>query len=62
MLKQKKEKEVKRKQQFHIKKDDLVEVNTGEEKGRRGRVLQTIAAKQQVLPWKKPAAVPAPQF
>ena len=32
---------------FHIKKNDLVEVNTGEEKGRRGRLLEVIARKQQ---------------
>jgi large subunit ribosomal protein L24 len=25
---------------FHIKKNDLVEVNSGDEKGRRGRVLE----------------------
>ena len=34
---------------FHIKKDDLVEVNTGEEKGRRGRVLEIIPAKSQAI-------------
>ncbi|UCC12614.1 MAG: 50S ribosomal protein L24 [candidate division WOR-3 bacterium] len=49
MLKQKKEKKQDLRQNFHIKKDDLVEVNTGEEKGRRGRVLQTLSAKQQVI-------------
>ncbi len=30
---------------FHIKKNDLVEVNTGEEKGRRGRVLEIFPGK-----------------
>lgn len=49
MLKEKKERKEKTRQNFHIKKSDLVEVNTGEEKGRRGRVLETIAAKQQVI-------------
>lgn len=34
---------------FHIKKNDLVEINTGEEKGRRGRVLEVIAKKQQAI-------------
>lgn len=34
---------------FHIKKNDLVEVNTGEEKGRRGRVLEIISEKGQAL-------------
>ena len=34
---------------FHIKKNDLVEVNTGEEKGRRGRVLEIILEKGQAL-------------
>ena len=48
MLKQKKEKK-KAKARFHIKKDDLVEVNTGEEKGRRGRVLEIIREKQQAI-------------
>lgn len=37
------------KSKFHIKRDDLVEVNTGEEKGRRGRVLEIIAAKSQAI-------------
>lgn len=37
------------KPKFHIKKNDLVEVNTGEEKGRRGRVLKIIPQKEQVL-------------
>lgn len=48
MLKQKKEKKAKR-QTFHVKKDDLVEVNTGEEKGRRGRILETIREKSQAI-------------
>jgi large subunit ribosomal protein L24 len=34
---------------FHIKKNDLVEVNTGEEKGRRGRVLEVIPSKNQAI-------------
>ncbi len=34
---------------FYIKKDDLVEVNTGEEKGRRGRVLEIIPAKSRAI-------------
>lgn len=48
MIKQRKEKEVKR-QTFHVKKNDLVEVNTGEEKGRRGRVLEVISEKRQAI-------------
>lgn len=48
MLKQKKKLEKKR-VAFHIKKDDLVEVNTGEERGRRGRVLEIIAGKNQAI-------------
>ncbi len=38
-----------KKPRFHIKKNDLVEINTGEEKGRRGRVLEVIAKKQQAI-------------
>lgn len=34
---------------FHIKKNDLVEVNTGEEKERRGRVLEIIPGKNQAI-------------
>jgi len=34
---------------FHIKKNDLVEINTGEEKEKRGRVLQIIPEKNQAL-------------
>ena len=34
---------------FHIKKNDLVEVNTGEEKERRGRVLEVIPEKNQAI-------------
>uniref|UniRef100_A0A7C4XLJ4 Large ribosomal subunit protein uL24 n=1 Tax=candidate division WOR-3 bacterium TaxID=2052148 RepID=A0A7C4XLJ4_UNCW3 len=34
---------------FHIKKNDLVEVNTGEEKGRRGRVLEVNREKGTAL-------------
>jgi len=48
MLKQKAELKKKR-AKFHIKKDDLVEVNTGEERGRRGRVLEIIADKNQAI-------------
>jgi large subunit ribosomal protein L24 len=45
-----KRKQVKTKRpKFHIKKDDLVEVNTGEEKGRRGRILEIISEKQQAI-------------
>ena len=47
MIRQKKNKKAELK--FHIKKDDLVEVNTGEEKGRRGRVLEIIPAKSQAI-------------
>jgi large subunit ribosomal protein L24 len=38
-----------KKTKFHIKKNDLVEVNTGEEKGRRGRILDVISDKQQAI-------------
>ncbi|MCK4672423.1 50S ribosomal protein L24 [candidate division WOR-3 bacterium] len=34
---------------FHIKKGDLVEVNTGVEKERRGRVLEIIPEKNQAI-------------
>jgi large subunit ribosomal protein L24 len=34
---------------YNIKKNDLIEVITGEEKGRRGRVLEIIKAKDQAL-------------
>ena len=34
---------------FHIKKNDLVEVNTGVEKERRGRVLEIIPEKNQAI-------------
>ncbi|MEO0216691.1 MAG: 50S ribosomal protein L24 [candidate division WOR-3 bacterium] len=37
------------KHKFHIKKNDLVEVNTGEEKGRRGRVLEIDCERQTAL-------------
>ncbi|UCG92552.1 MAG: 50S ribosomal protein L24 [candidate division WOR-3 bacterium] len=40
---------LKRQISFHIKKNDLVEVNTGEEKGRRGRVLDVFPEKNQAL-------------
>lgn len=40
---------IKKKVTFHIKKNDLVEVNTGEEKGRRGRVLEIISEKKQAI-------------
>ena len=48
MIRQTKEKEIRR-QTFHVKKNDLVEVNTGEEQGRRGRVLEIIPEKQQAI-------------
>ena len=48
MLKQK-AKLRKKRVKFHIKKDDLVEVNTGEEKGRRGRVLEIFPDKNQAI-------------
>lgn len=34
---------------FHIKKDDLIEVNSGVEKGRRGRILEIIPEKNQAI-------------
>ncbi len=34
---------------FHIKKNDLVEVITGEEKGRRGRVLEIDREKAKAI-------------
>ncbi len=37
------------KNRFHIKKNDLVEVNTGEEKGRRGRVLEVNRERQTAV-------------
>jgi len=37
------------KNKSHIKKNDLVEVNTGEEKGRRGRVLEIILEKRTAI-------------
>ncbi len=39
----------KQKLSFHVKKNDLVEINTGDEKGRRGRVLDIISEKQQAV-------------
>jgi large subunit ribosomal protein L24 len=33
----------------HIKKDDIVEVLTGEDKGKRGRVLSVHPSKNQVI-------------
>lgn len=48
MIRQRKEKKIRR-QTFHVKKNDLVEVNTGEEQGRRGRVLEIIPEKQQAI-------------
>jgi large subunit ribosomal protein L24 len=45
----KKELKKKNRVKFHIKKNDLVEVNTGEEKGRRGRILEIISEKQQAI-------------
>lgn len=40
---------IKERPSFHIKKNDLVEVNTGEEKGRRGRVLEIIPEKSVAI-------------
>ncbi len=37
------------KPKFNIKKNDLIEVNTGEEKGRRGRILEVISEKNQAI-------------
>jgi len=37
------------KTKFHIKKNDLVEVNRGEEKSRRGKVLEIIPGKKQAI-------------
>jgi large subunit ribosomal protein L24 len=34
---------------FHVKRGDIVEVISGNNKGATGKVLQVIAAKQQVL-------------
>jgi large subunit ribosomal protein L24 len=48
MIRQKKEKKSNR-QIFHVRKNDLVEVNTGEEKGRRGRILEVIPEKNQAI-------------
>ncbi len=45
----KKKKVQKKLQKFHIKKNDLVEVNSGEEKGRRGRVLEIIPEKNYAV-------------
>lgn len=38
-----------RKQTFHIRKNDLVEVITGEERERRGRVLEVIPEKSKAI-------------
>ncbi|KPK63567.1 hypothetical protein AMJ83_06585 [candidate division WOR_3 bacterium SM23_42] len=38
-----------KKLKFHIKKNDLVEVITGEEKERRGRVLEIISEKTMAI-------------
>jgi large subunit ribosomal protein L24 len=35
--------------QFHVKRGDVVEVITGNHRGATGKVLQVIAAKEQVL-------------
>lgn len=34
---------------LHVKKDDMVEVLSGEDKGKRGKVLRAIPAKGQVV-------------
>jgi len=38
-----------RKAKFHVRKNDLVEVITGEEKERRGRVLEVIPEKTMAI-------------
>jgi large subunit ribosomal protein L24 len=43
-----KKKQVK-KPRFHIRKNDLVEVITGEEKDRRGRILEVIPEKSMAI-------------
>jgi large subunit ribosomal protein L24 len=48
MAYQKKTKNIKR-NVFHIRKNDLVEVITGEEKERRGRVLEIIPEKNMAI-------------
>jgi large subunit ribosomal protein L24 len=37
------------KPKFHVKKNDLVEVISGEDKGKKGKVIEVIAEKQRVL-------------
>lgn len=49
MIKQRKKEKKKLRARFHIKKNDLVEINTGEEIGRRGRVLEIIPGKKQAI-------------
>ena len=39
----------KQKIRFHIKKNDIVEINMGEEKERRGRVLEILPDKNQAI-------------
>ena len=34
---------------FHVKRGDLVEVTTGNHKGKKGKILQLLPAKQQVV-------------
>jgi large subunit ribosomal protein L24 len=34
---------------FHVKKGDEVEVNSGNHRGARGKILQVLAKKEQVL-------------
>ena len=34
---------------FHIKKGDLVQVNAGEDKGKQGKVLEVIPAKERAI-------------
>ena len=36
-------------EQFHIKKDDLVKVIAGKEKGKTGKVLKVLTKKERVL-------------
>ncbi len=44
-----KSKKLTEKVRFHIKKNDLVEVNAGDEKGRRGRVLEIFPEKNRAI-------------
>jgi large subunit ribosomal protein L24 len=37
------------KPKYHVKKDDMVEVIAGEDKGKKGKVLEVIVGKDRVL-------------